>query len=86
LECGKTFSTKRRDALYDTATCRQRANRRRKQILKEAEEVVSTIRRLERMKLERSDLQAELHQALQLITGAICDKTGVTDSAITIKA
>lgn len=67
LECGVVFSTKRRDTLYHDASCRKRANRRRKTIIKDAEAVVFMIRKLDRMKRERLDLQDELHEAIQMI-------------------
>lgn len=82
LECGCNFSTKRRDALYHDATCRKRANRRRKTIISDAQHCVETIRGLERMKRERYDLQDELHEALQMIRREMGIRTtpAVTDN------
>lgn len=67
LECGQVFSTKRRDALYHDSSCRQRANRRKKSIIRDVVQCVKIIRNLERMKRERMDLRDELHEATQMI-------------------
>lgn len=76
LECKENFSTTRRDAKYCGDTCRKRANRRRKTILSDAENVAATIRRLKQMQIDRDDLQSELYQALKLIRDAATGTDG----------
>jgi hypothetical protein len=67
LECRNRFSTKRRDALYCGATCRKKANRRKRSVLHDAEHCCEIIRQLDRMRNERPDLLSETNQAIRMI-------------------